>query len=168
MYIYVYVCIYIYMYMHIYIYAYCETSPIVLKLCFTHRKNREVCRRNREQKEACQKRFSALRLYQKEGAFLAEPRYIREDQLEHIGTLKSFESQRVSASPSKSQRVSASLKFELIWSTPGQDMIWVFGTGWNSRWTGHRQGILRGHEESFHDVCRWKSNLFFSQWNTRR
>ena len=112
MYLYIYIYMYIYtyicMYIYIYVYVYCETSPIVLKLCFTHRKNREVCRRNREQKETCAKMFSALRLYQKEGAFLAEPRYIREDQLEHIGTLKSFESQRVSASPSESQQVSSS------------------------------------------------------------
>ena len=38
----------IYIYVCMYIYIYCETSPIVLKLCFTHRKNREYKKQGTE------------------------------------------------------------------------------------------------------------------------
>ena len=75
---------------YIYIDGVRQSSPLVLKFCFTQRKIvRSVEETENNSDVSSPPELFGLRLYQKEGAFLAEPRYIREDRSEHIGTMKS-------------------------------------------------------------------------------
>ena len=77
MYIYIYICMYVWC---VYIGGVRQTSPLVLKFCVTQRKIvRSVEETGNSSDVSSPPDLFALRLYQKEGAFLAEPRYIRED-----------------------------------------------------------------------------------------